>query len=66
MARPRSAPALPTAAGDWTITTTSTLSNGIHSITAKATDVAGNVSAASAALSVTVDAKAPARPQAPI
>ena len=53
-----------TAAGDWSITTTSTLSNAIHSMTTKATDVAGNVSAASAALSITVDAKAPARPQA--
>ena len=47
--------------GLWTITT-STLANGIRSITAKATDVAGNVSAASAALSVTIDTTAPAAP----
>ena len=50
--------------GDW-FATTSTLANGIHSITAKATDVAGNVSAASAALSVTIDTVAPAAPSAP-
>ena len=41
-----------------------TLAAGAHSITAKATDVAGNVSAASAALSVTIDTTAPAAPTA--
>jgi hypothetical protein len=39
--------------------TTSTLTNGIRSITATATDPAGNVSAASSALSVTIDTIAP-------
>ena len=53
-----------TATGHWTITA-STLANGTHSITAKATDVAGNVSAASAALSVTIDTTAPAAPTVP-
>jgi hypothetical protein len=42
--------------------TTSTLSNGTHNITAKATDGTGNTSAASAAYSVTVDTAAPAAP----
>src|SRR3989344_5444173 len=40
----------------------SSLSNGAHSITAKATDVAGNVSSASDALLVTIDAEAPLAP----
>jgi hypothetical protein len=39
-----------------------TLAAGARSITAKAIDAAGNVSAASAALTVTVDATAPAAP----
>jgi len=39
-----------------------TLASGTHSITAKATDAAGNVSAASASLSITVDGTAPAAP----
>jgi hypothetical protein len=39
--------------------TVSTLSPGPHSITAKATDAAGNTSAASSALSVTIDTTAP-------
>ena len=46
------------AAGSWSITT-SNLTDGTHSITAKTTDVAGNVSAASGALSVKIDTKAP-------
>jgi Bacterial Ig-like domain/Bacterial Ig domain len=56
--------AVATTTGDWTITT-SALGNGVHSITTKATDVAGNVSVASVALSVTIDAKAPATPARP-
>ncbi|MGM8061650.1 Ig-like domain-containing protein [Vogesella indigofera] len=44
--------------GIYTITT-STLSNSVHSITARSMDAAGNVSAASSALSVTVDTIAP-------
>src|SRR5207302_4209802 len=42
--------------------TTGTLANGAHSFTATATDAAGNSSAASAALAVTVDSVAPAVP----
>ena len=38
---------------------------GVHVIAAKATDLAGNVSVASAPLSVTIDAIAPARPGTP-
>ena len=46
----------------WTITASAALADGTHGITAKATDVAGNVSIASAALAVTIDTKAPAAP----
>ncbi|EPJ75783.1 Fibronectin type III domain protein [Pseudomonas sp. CFII64] len=44
--------------GNW-ILTSNTLSPGLHSITAKATDAAGNVSAASAGLGVAIDTTAP-------
>ncbi|MEG2878667.1 MAG: Ig-like domain-containing protein, partial [Comamonas sp.] len=44
--------------GDWSITS-STLTQGTHNLTIKATDTAGNVSAASAELSVTIDSDAP-------
>ena len=47
--------------GNWTYTTAA-LTNGAHSLTATATDVAGNTSAASSALSVTVDTTAPLTP----
>ena len=47
--------------GAWTITS-STLGDGGHSLTATATDAAGNVSAASGALSVVIDTVAPAGP----
>ncbi len=47
--------------GAWTYTTAA-LSNGAHSLTAKATDAAGNTGAASAALSVTIDTVAPSAP----
>ena len=47
--------------GAWTYTT-ATLSNGAHNFTATATDVAGNISAASTALTVTVDTAAPVAP----
>ena len=44
--------------GNWSITS-STLSSGSHTITAKVTDAAGNVSSASAGLAITIDAVAP-------
>ena len=47
--------------GNWSYTTAA-LANGGHSLTATATDVAGNTSAASSALSVTIDTTAPAAP----
>jgi large repetitive protein len=40
----------------------SALAEGVHSVTAKATDVAGNVSVESSATSITVDTLAPAAP----
>ena len=52
------------AGGTYTITT-SAVSDGAHSITAKATDIAGNVSAASASVLATVDSTAPAAPSSP-
>ena len=52
------------AAGTWTIKS-SVLTDGSHSITAQSTDVAGNISATSGALSVTIDTTAPAAPTAP-
>jgi hypothetical protein len=47
--------------GNYSITT-SALGNGVHSITAKATDAAGNTSSASGALSVTIDTLDPDDP----
>ena len=44
--------------GNWGITS-STLSDGTHNLTVKASDAAGNVSSASSALAVTIDATAP-------
>ena len=44
--------------GNWSITS-STLTGGSHTLTAKQTDIAGNTSAASAGLSVTIDTAAP-------
>jgi len=44
--------------GNWSITS-STLSSGSHTLTAKATDAAGNRSSASSSLSVTIDTTAP-------
>ena len=46
-------------AGQWIITVQSALANGTHSMTATAADKAGNVSAASGALPVTVDTPIP-------
>ena len=47
--------------GAWSYAT-SALPDGPHSLSATASDAAGNTSAASAALSVTIDTKAPAAP----
>src|SRR5260221_4168386 len=47
--------------GAWPYTTAA-LANGAHSLTATATDAAGNTGTASAALSVTVDTTAPVAP----
>ena len=44
--------------GVWSITASS-LSEGSHTLTAKATDAAGNVSAASSGLAITIDTTAP-------
>ncbi|QEI11270.1 DUF4347 domain-containing protein [Cellvibrio japonicus] len=51
--------------GNWSITT-SALSEGDHDLTATATDAAGNVSVASAALTITIDTTAHAKPAAPV
>ncbi|HVZ43898.1 MAG TPA: Ig-like domain-containing protein [Ramlibacter sp.] len=56
--------ALADGSGDWSVTT-STLGDGKHTLTAKATDAAGNVSTASAALAVTVDTSGPGAPSMP-
>ncbi len=47
--------------GAWSYTTAA-LANGAHSLTATATDAAGNTGAASTAMSVTVDTAAPVAP----
>ncbi len=47
--------------GAWSFTTAA-LANGAHSLTATATDAAGNTGVASAALSVTIDTTAPVAP----
>ena len=52
------------AAGTWSIAT-SALAAGVHVIAAKTTDVAGNVSVASAPLSVTIDVTPPGAPGTP-
>ena len=56
--------AVATAGGTWSITST-VLGNGNHSLTATATDAAGNVSTPSASLAVTIQTTAPAAPSAP-
>ena len=55
------------ASGSWSIKSTTILPNGLQSITAKATDVAGNTGQASTVLPVTIDTvpptPAPSQPQ---
>gem|GEM_PF-1997043 len=53
------------AGGSWSITVSTPLTEGAHTLTAKATDAAGNTGAASAGLTVTIDASAPVAPSAP-
>ena len=53
--------ALASGTGAWSYTT-AVLPNGGHSLTATATDAAGNTGAASSALNVTIDTTAPAAP----
>ena len=48
--------------GLWSITLATALAEGQHSLTATATDAAGNTSAASAALALTIDTTAPGIP----
>ena len=49
--------------GNWSIAARA-LSNGAHKLTVKVTDIAGNVSASSAALALAIDTKAPGAPTA--
>ncbi|SMF20524.1 Ig-like domain-containing protein [Tistlia consotensis] len=51
--------------GNWTFTPGSAISEGTHSITVTATDAFGNVSVASAALSITIDTTGPSAPGTP-
>ncbi len=55
----------PATGGSYTIQLASALADGTYAITATATDVAGNVSAAGSAFSLTIDTKAPASPPVP-
>ncbi|MDK9359064.1 Ig-like domain-containing protein [Lelliottia sp. V106_10] len=50
--------------GSWTFTPSVNLSEGSHVLTVRATDVAGNTSAASSGFTITVDITAPAAPSA--
>ncbi|PSL20883.1 Ig-like domain-containing protein, partial [Chitinophaga ginsengisoli] len=53
------------ASGNYTYTFNPALADGSYAITATATDAAGNTSAHSPALNITIDAAAPATPAAP-
>src|SRR5205814_1606752 len=53
--------AIANGSGNWTITS-SALTDGVHTLTVKETDIAGNTSTASTGLAVTVDTTAPAQP----
>ncbi|WP_328515024.1 Ig-like domain-containing protein [Ralstonia pseudosolanacearum] len=50
------------ASGNWTFTPIQPLADGNHSLTATATDPAGNVGTATSAFTLTVDTAAPAAP----
>ena len=51
--------------GSWSLTPGSALSDGSYTVTAKATDVAGNTSSAMSGLSITIDTSAPSAPSTP-
>ncbi|PPL00361.1 Ig-like domain-containing protein [Parapedobacter indicus] len=51
--------------GNWSFIPSTALTEGMHSLTATATDAAGNVSLASPALEITIDVTAPVKPAAP-
>ncbi|WP_426074981.1 Ig-like domain-containing protein [Janthinobacterium sp. DSP2-3-3] len=51
--------------GAWSITS-SALGDGVHTLSAKAVDAAGNTSTASSLLSLSIDTSAPAAPPAPV
>ena len=53
------------AGGSYTIKLTSPLADGTYSVTASATDAAGNASPAGAAFALTIDTTAPAAPSTP-
>jgi hypothetical protein len=53
------------ASGAWSTTLGTALGEGLHDLTVKQTDRAGNVSAASSALALTIDSSAPGAPNAP-
>ena len=54
--------AVASSAGVWTFTPTAALSNGAHTVTAMTKDLAGNVSDASTAITLTIDTAAPDKP----
>lgn len=54
------------AGGTWTFTPTTPLSEGLHTLTAVATDPAGNVGLPSAGFTLTVDSTLPATPGIPV
>ena len=51
--------------GNWSITPSTPLADGIHNFTTKQTDSSGNTSPASTSLPVTIDTTAPSAPAAP-
>ncbi|CAO3441367.1 hypothetical protein [Azospirillum endophyticum] len=52
--------------GNYSVTPTTALTPGTHTLTVKARDAAGNVSSVSGGLSVTIDTSAPAAPGTPV
>jgi parallel beta-helix repeat protein len=50
------------AAGNWSVTVGTLLSDGVHGISARLTDLAGNLGACGSSLNVTIDSTAPPAP----